>query len=353
MPKVSALQLEDRLSEEPPQPVYALVGGDRALLGQNLQLILQAAAPPEQPGSTVRRLEEVAEPSAVFDELRTIPFMGMEGRRVVVLEEAADFLKDHGNLVLEYLESPSPTGSLIICLKEWKGSKKLRKAVLAEGWLVDCSSPSWRQARSWLQSRARAMGLTVTSRVVSSLVEAHGPELTALENELEKLSAYCHPETTIGIDAVEEVGVRGRTRSIFDLGVAISRGEKAEAMNLCERLLLRGEAPPAVLAVLARQVRQLWRTYRLKAAGASQNEIRRKLGVPSFVVRRNLKVVGRLSPEWFARQLSALAEADYEYKTASVRAEEANVWLERLVARLCEISAGGRRRRQVPGRRPR
>jgi len=336
MPKFKALELEQYLEEAEPAPAYALHGDDEALLARSLNLVLHALAPDDQPGGTVRTFQEAPEPAAVFDELRTIPFMGMEGRRIVVVQDGDNFVKKNADRIAAYLHRPAESGTLILCLKRADFRTKAMKAVASAGVMVDCSHVRWRDAENWLSSRARDLGKKITPPAASALVEALGPNLMALGNELEKLALFCEPEDTIDIRAVQQVGVRGREQSIFELGTAVSRGERAQAMELCERLLQRGEALEAIIAVLARQVRNLWQIKRLKADGASQNQIAGKLGLPPFVVRRDLKTAPGLADRWFSEQLRVLSEADYELKTTSLRSGEERVWMEKLVAGLCE-----------------
>ncbi|MFO7957561.1 MAG: DNA polymerase III subunit delta [Candidatus Brocadiia bacterium] len=336
MPKVKALRLEQHLEESGPAPAYGLHGDDEALLARGLNLLLHTLVPDDQPGGTVRTFREAPEPAAVFDELRTIPFMGMEGRRVVVVEDGDAFAKDNADRIAAYLERPAESGILILCFDRADFRTKAVKAIASAGVMVDCSRVRWRDAENWVRSRARELGKKITPRAASALVEALGPNLMALGNELEKLVLFCEPEDTVDMRAVEEAGVRGREQSIFELGTAVSQGDGAEATKLCERLLLRGEALEAIIAVLARQVRNLWQIKRLKQDGASQNQIAGKLGLPSFVVRRDLRTAAGLPDRWFRERLSALSEADYELKTTSLRSGEERVWVESLVARLCE-----------------
>ncbi len=336
MPKVKALALEEHLAERAPAPAYALHGDDEALISRSLSLLLHALAPESEPGSTVRTFPQTPEPAAVFDELRTIPFMGMEGRRVVVVEDGDSFLKQNGDRAAAYLDRPSESGVLILRLTRADFRTKAMKAIASAGVAVDCSRLRWREAQRWVRSHAGEMGKKITPQAASALVEALGPNLAALGNELDKLALFCEPEDTVDVQAVEAVGVRGREQSIFELGTAVTQGERSRALELCEELLQRGEALEAVIAVLARQVRNLWQIKRLKDDGASQNQIAGKLGVPPFVVRRDLPAVGRLSERWFSRRLRLLSDADYELKTASLRTGEERVWVESLVARLCE-----------------
>ena len=141
MPTVKALSLEEHLKRGQPAPVYALVGADDALRSRSLRLLEVFAAPADQPGSTVRRFEGAAEPRDVFGELRTVPFLGMQGRRAVVLEDGDAFLKSHGEPLAEYIRKPSRTATLIICLGKLDMRTSAAKAIESAGTLVDCSPP--------------------------------------------------------------------------------------------------------------------------------------------------------------------------------------------------------------------
>ncbi len=347
MAVVGALELEGYLEEAPPPSVCVLEGEDEALVARSLGLLLELLAPQEKPGSVVRRFETVERPAQVFDELRTIPFMGMEGRRVVVVEDGDAFLREHRDRLLRYLESPSSTGTLILRAAGLDGRRKETKALREVGLVVQCGRLRWRQAESWLRTRARELGGAVTDRAASELVRAVGPNVAALDRELEKLIAYCQPEGRITADAVTEMVARGRSRSIFELGDMISEGRKADAIAFCERLLLRGEAPEGIVAVLASQMRRQWQVKRLQDVDASPRDIEKATGLPGFVVRKSLQTIGGLSDDWFAERLAILSEADYSLKTESLQADERRVWVETLVARLSRTAgrAAAERRR--------
>jgi DNA polymerase-3 subunit delta len=357
MPTLKALDPEARLREVATSPVCVLLGDDDALRSRALGVVAEAAAPSDQPGSTLRTFETVPEARDVFDELRTIPFMGLAGRRAIVIEEGDAFLAAAWEGVARYLASPSPTATLILCLTrlnaktppggaggssdEAKQRKAawvaMVKAIGQKGAVIDCSRPTWRDAKAWLRSAAGESGKKLTPRAVDLLVEACGPNLLALQSELDKLVCYVGDEPTISERDAGEMVAEARSRSVFDLGNAVSRGDAAEAVRLCEGLLLRGESREGLIAVLALQVRRLWQMKRLSDAGKSEAEIARELGVQAFVVRNSAALLPRLSEECLARQIDVLADADLESKTTSLRAQEEGVWLAGVLARLCEV----------------
>lgn len=335
MPTVKALSLEEHLKRGEPAPVYALVGPDDALRSRSLRLLEAFAAPADQPGSTVRRFEGAAEPRDVFGELRTVPFLGMQGRRAAVVEDGDAFLKSHGEPLAGYVQKPSRTATLIICLSKLDMRTSAAKAIESAGTVVDCSPPSWRDAEGWLRARARQAGVKLAPPAARALVEAVGPNLLALESELQKLAVYAEGGRAITEQDVAELVPQGRERSAFDLGAAVARGDAATALRLCDELLLRGEAKEGIIAILARQVRQYWQVKRLGRRGAAEREIARQTGMPGFAARRASEAVAGLTDDWFASRLEMLARADYKSKTTSLRSGEEEVWLESLLVRLC------------------
>jgi len=362
MPAVKALELADHLAQGDLKPVYALVGDDAPLMSESVSLLRQAVDRPEFPGSSIRDLEDPPAPSAVFDELRTLPFMGTPGVRLVIVRAGDQFMADHGEAILTYLEKPSPTGVLVLChrppddrkgrqaetdaapkeqadkeKKAAKLAKELTKVIGRIGMVVDCARATWASAKDWLREKARAEGKTFTPAAADALVEAAGADPVALRGELEKLIAFVGDERTVTERDVEDVVPQSRSRSIFELSDAIARSDAARALALGERLLLRGEGPEEIIAFLARQTRRLAQVKMMLDGGATEKQIAREMFKGrDFAARKEVAAARRLTDEWFARQTAVLAEADVYAKTTSVQAKEQGVWISALLARLCQ-----------------
>jgi len=360
MATVKGLHLGRLLETDGLKPVYALVGDDEALVSLCISQIKAAAELPELSGSVTTELEDAPEPSAVFDELRTQPFMGLAGLRVVIVRQGDEFLSAHGDLVAQYLRAPSPSGVLVVWCNKMAPPRepakpsgraelvadearaadreRLRQAANAirrVGLVVECGRVQWKDARSWLQAEARHLGKGLTPRASSALVEAVGPNVSALRNELHKLALYAADEPTITERDVDEVVPESRLRSIFELSDAIARSEAGRAVELGEELLLRGERPEGIVAFLGRQMRVLWQVKKMLAAGASQQEVARSLNIPGFAAGKAAAATQRLTDLWFEHKIELLAAADMELKTALVQSRELRVWLGTLLARMC------------------
>lgn len=328
MPEVQALDFARHLKEKGLCPAYALVGEDTSLVSACLSAIRSALETEDLPGSITTDHEDLPDAPTVFDELYTRPFMGMEGKRLVIVRDGQKFLDDYGDRVQEYLENPPAEGVLLLCCKKLDRRRKGAKAIAEFATIVDCSKLRWKKARRWLNERASRAGKALTPRAADSLLEAIGADLAALSRELEKLCLYADSENTLTEEHVAELVPQSRSRSIFDLSHAIARGDVSTAIRLADHLLLRGETPTGMIGFLGSQMRTLWQVKRLRATGASQKQIANKVGLPHFAVRRAAKAVEKRSGEWLSQCINQLAEADVELKTKSLQAAERETWFE-------------------------
>lgn len=337
MTTVRAIDLDQQVDRIATLPVCVVVGEEEILIERSAEMLERAAAPLEQPGSTVKLYEAEAPSAEVFDELRTLPFLGMAGRRAVVLMQGREFMKHHGEALQRYLEKPSSTATLVLVVRSKKLDmrRKLSKTIAQVGAIVQCDKVHWSEAERWIGQEAAGMNCRMGPGAASALLEAVGPNLLGLHSELQKLAAYAGEGNTIDKQAVLDVVPEGRERSIFDLTDAVAARDTGKALKLCTDLLLQGERREMIVGMLARQVRQLWSVRRLQEEGLRDGETGRRLGMPEWLVRKTAQTAGRLPTGWFERQLAILAEADRDSKMRSLRSGEEGVWLDHVLAKLC------------------
>ena len=335
MPTVKALNLGKQIEKDGLYPAYVLEGEDEALISQSIAILRDAVERDDLPGSTTAEHEEVDQPGEIFDELRTQPFMGMEGMRLVIVRDGKTFIKEHSEALVRYLESPATKGILVLQCEKLDKRRKASKAILDVGLGVDCSSIRWSDARKWLTARAREEGKRLDGQARDALIQAVGPNIKALGNELEKLVLFVGGRDQITARDVRELVSQSRVQSIFDLGDAIAAGNQEETFRLGEHLLLHGESLPGIIGFLGYRTRTLWQVKRLVKAGKNPRAISSEVGMPPFAAKKAARIVRRLNPGWFQRRLETLAEADIALKTRSLRSREQATWLTALLARLC------------------
>ncbi len=108
-----------------------------------------------------------------------------------------------------------------------------------------------------IRTQAKLQGATIGIEVAQSLASRVGTDLLTARNEIEKLTLYVHPRTTIEISDVEAVVGRSRDTILWEITEGISGRNRSRAIADLRDLLAQGESGIAILSLLAREIRFL------------------------------------------------------------------------------------------------
>ncbi len=323
----------------PPQAVCAVYGDDSFLKRQALLLLREAVLGGEEAEFSLSTFEgkRTLWPD-VYEELATLAMFG-GGKRLVVIDEADDFVSRFRSELEDYVARPAPGGVLVLELKSFPGNTRLAKAVAAKGLAIDCGAMSGVRLARWLSTWAKATHqVQLPSSSAEMLVEMIGPELGLLDQELAKMALTVGPDKKI---TPEEIGrsVGGwRAKTTWEMLDTALSGNASVAMELLDRLLAAGENPIGMLAQISASLRRLAAATRLILQGEASGRrvaLRPALeaaGIRSFVLKKaeqQLRQLGRQRGEQLYRWL---LQADLDLKGASAVAPR--LILERLLIRL-------------------
>ncbi len=326
----------------PPRPVCVVFGDEAFLRRQSLRKLREAVLGGDEGDFSLTAFEgRTAELRDVLEELATVAMFG--GRRLVVVEEADEFITRNRADLEEYVARPSPTAVLALEATSWPSNTRLYKAVAAEGLAIDCTAPAAAQLARWLGGWAKQNhAVELPQAAAEMLVETIGAELGLIDQELAKMA----PMAEKGKISEELVGrmVGGwRTRTAWEMLDAALDGNVAEAMLQLDRLLLRGENPIGLLAQISASLRRFAAATRLiLQAEASGRRIAlraalEQAGLRAFVLQkaeRQLRTLGRRRGGQLYRWL---LEADLDLKGYS-QIPPRHI-LERLIVRLSSPQA--------------
>lgn len=190
----------------------------------------------------------------------------------------------------------------------------------------------------WIADRAERKGAEIEGRAVAMLADMVGPNLWAMDSEIEKLSLYCDGRS-IGPDDVQALVTGAKEANVFRLVDAIMARRADTALAEMRTLLDTGAAGPYLLSMVARQARMIAVAQELIAQGAPQEEWGPRLGTgSSFVVRKTGEQARRFSPDAVRRLYRLLVETDVAIKTGA--AEE--LALTEMLARAAGLPAPAR-----------
>ncbi len=274
----------------------------------------------------------------VNDELSTMALFG-GGQRLVVVDDADDFVTACRGELERYVEHPRSGSVLLLQIRTFPKNTRLFKLVDQHGLALDCGTPSEGQLRTWLGDWAsKRYQAKLEGSAAELLLDLIGGEMGLLDQELAKLAGYAGEGKAITADMVQSLVATWRTKTTWEMIDAALDGNAALALEQLSRLLEAGEAPQMLLAAFGYRMRQFATATRLiEQAEAS----RRKLSLRDALVAAGAKPFSLRTAEPQLRQVGrrragqlfrTLLDVDLGLKGNS-RLEPA-VLLERMIVQL-------------------
>ena len=278
----------------------------------------------------------------VLDALSTVSLFGAGGRRLVVVQEADDFVSRNRAALEQYVDRPRSTGMLLLDVRAWPKNTRLAKRTADRGLPIDCSGTGGVKLRRWLAARASNVHhCELAEEAADFMIEVVGPQPGVLDQELAKLAVAVGSCKTVTLEIAQPLVGGGRARTAWDMLDAALSGHADEALRQLDRLLLAGENPIALLAQISSNLRRLATTFAImqhaKASSGRVPALRDALaeaGVRSFVLQKSQAQLRHLGRARAGKLFRWLLEADLDLKGQSQLGPR--TILERLLVRLAQ-----------------
>src|SRR5688572_27650230 len=139
---VDALDYLAKPDKTPTQPVCALFGDEAFLKQLILAEIRKEVLGPDDDGFSLTQFDgRQIELLDVLDELSTGALFG-GGRRLVVVDDADDFVTRYRGELEQYVARPRTSGVLVLNVGTWAATTRLYKLLSASGLQIDCKTPT-------------------------------------------------------------------------------------------------------------------------------------------------------------------------------------------------------------------
>jgi len=271
--------------------------------------------------------------SRIIQACETLPMMAP--RRWVHVADVHKISAKEFPALINYIASPSPTTTLCLSGDKLDTRKKLGKALSKAGFVFLLEPPKPKEIPGWLHKRARHHGYELHDDAAGLLADLIGADLGSLDNTLHKLQAFVGPDKPIDSEAVEKSVAATRVHSIFDLTDAIGQRDLGRASQLVRNALDGGESGLMVLAMVARQIRQMIQVRELDSQGIRPQQMAQTLKLRPFLVDGLVRQAKHYSPTELCQALAAVGRADIAMKSTRLAQ---GVILDRL---LVEMAHGG------------
>ncbi|HKP47957.1 MAG TPA: DNA polymerase III subunit delta [Pyrinomonadaceae bacterium] len=246
MSSMTRAQLDASLKAGRVAPLYLLVGCETYLREEAARNVTEAALA----GTLLREFNESSfsllsdSATAAIAVAEQLPMMSE--RKVIRIRDFAKLREIDEDVIIHYLNSPSPSSVLIFIANDLDKRKKLTKTLLTTCVVVDFSAVKDAEAKSWARGRLKQLKTTAAEPVLSEIVRLVGTDLQTLNSELEKLAAAAIQTQAITMEMVDQLIGHSRELSNFDLGDQLIAGDSKRALKTLHHLI-EDEVPPVML----------------------------------------------------------------------------------------------------------
>jgi len=333
-------------------PVWLLTGEERLLRDQALAAITKAAL---AGGLAELNLDKFTAGETPVDKIlaatRTVPMMakkrvvlvrGLErwdtssGESSVEDESDAKALPPLDRLA-EYAKEPIDTTCLVLVAQKLDGRRKLVTLAKKAGFLVDCAAIDRRQLPGWIKQRAESKGHAIDQDTCELIAEIAGPDLSYLDDVLERLSLYVGLGKPITEEAVSVCVTRVKLADTWKLVDAASTKDLGKVLALFADVYDPRDRGLPLVGAIAWSLRQLLKLEAALREGASIDEGARRAGIyPAFRARDLARKLKAFRPRELERWLVVVQETDVALKSSR---RSADAILEEMFTRLCRRAA--------------
>jgi DNA polymerase III subunit delta len=325
-------------------PVYLVTGTEQWLRDQVVAELRAAAL-----GGGVAAFNEdkftagETDVDKVVAAARTVPMMA--NRRFVLVrsaerwDSASSGDDDDGkkesplDRLMRYVDAPVDSTCLVITAAKVDGRRKLGTVAKKKDFLVQCESLDSRKLSAWVVTQCKSRGHVLDPDVAELLCELAGPEMSFLNDAVERLSLFIGDGAPITEAAVAECIARVRTADTWALVNAVGARDLGTAMKLLSEVYDPRDRGLPLLGAVAWSIRQLARFQAAMESGMGQDEAAKAAGVyQPFRAKELAQKVKTFKPRELERWLLVLAETDVALKSSR---RPADGILDDMLVRMC------------------
>lgn len=314
--------IDSEIEQQAFKRIYLLFGKEHYLLKDNRERLLKALGVTDRKDMNFTLLSEkdFNVPTLISDS-DTLPFFA--DRRVILVEESGYFKgnKKEKDRLVKYIPDIPETTVIVFVESEVDKRDKLYKAVAKNGTAEEFVIGDQNEMFRWIGGRLSADGIRMRHDAWNEFYLRCGSSMDLMDAEYQKLSAYCWEKKQIEKSDVEAICANASETKIFALSDAISERNAARVFDVYHDMLRQNEKAPGILALIQRQLMQLYDLKLMDRDGVSFADKKKKLGISYDFIIRKLETYQKRFKEDELRRLLRKA-ADYEEDFKSGRIED-------------------------------
>ena len=239
--------------------------------------------------------------------------------------------KDWERLIPVFSQKDQKT--VFVCFFEKKDGRKKHFKALKDNARELSAVPvrSW-ELSSWLDFLSERESLQLSVSAKTLFQELSGSNLMEIQMELKKLKQYLGEKKQAGEKDIAACVSRIKIDSLFDLTSALGHRDIANSLSLLASLLEQNQNEAAVIVLLARHIRILFKVKQGQKQRLSSSQIARKAGFPPYFLKNYLNQAELWTESQLENTLQSLFLTDKALKSSPM---SPHIWLENFILKSC------------------
>ena len=249
-------------------------------------------------------------------QIQAVPLLAAS--RLVIIK---DILKNKDKSVLDYIKKSLekiPSSTVVVFVEAGEPDKRLGlfKTLNKPKISRYFSNLENSKTKKFILDEVKIRGGKIENSAVEALATAVGSDLWRLSNEIDKLICYSKDRAITTQDIKLQVAefVEGNVFTLID---NLARGQKAEAFNQLESLIVTGEPPLRILSLVNYQYRTIAQVKEAQESTGGHT-ISKSTGLSPFQIGKTQNLARRYSWNELALIYDKMLEIDVSIKTGKI-----------------------------------
>ena len=326
MPSITESELKKKIKAGEISNVYLLFGEEKYLVKHYTNLLTKSIVNPDFADFNMHIYDGKGfDFNELFNASEALPMMS-EYTCLVIKDlpcdnMSSDLLENMITLVSDLPESTVLIITLLTIpdkLKTAKG-KKLLTAINNAGCSVDFARMSVNQLCSQVEKGAKKRGCEIGFNEAGYLIRLVGDDMQVVQNELEKLCAYCR-NSKITKEDIDAVAVKSLQARVFDLTKYLLAGNCDMALKVLDTLMVLKEEPINILGAMMTSYIDMYRVKVYVSGGMRPEDAAKDFNYRNkeFRLTNAAKNASKFSMTQLRKFIEIFNDADTLLKSTSV-----------------------------------
>lgn len=243
-------------------------------------------------------------------------------KQIFRINQADTIPKGTQKLLEEYFVNPNPANFLILSAPTLNRTtnfyKKAEKAGIVLELEEEKGAAKEKTAMEWIHLLVMERGKKIAPQTVQYLVKQLGPDISLLNQEIEKLICFIGDRPEITVKDISEVCISVNIETIWQLGEAIFTRNAPMALRISKALLADGIALIALIRQIRSQLQTDFQVFSILASGGTNEDLSKKFPyMKGFILDRHKKMAQEYGLTRFVKGMKKIDEIELIAKNSS------------------------------------